>query len=207
MRPKKILAIVSLLILSIIATTLYASNKIFSNNDRILDVAYSELTKDTKKQIDCLADNIYHEARSEPEKGKVAVALVTLNRVEDPRFPKDICGVVKQKTQGTCQFSWFCTPVTSNKRSDSYQSAKEVAVYVYANYEKLHDITKGALYYHADYVNPGWKLQKTVTIGRHIFYKEGGKNYDGKTKPAAEGRFSFETFFLSNDGRDKFIDL
>jgi spore germination cell wall hydrolase CwlJ-like protein len=207
MRPKKILAIVSLLILSIIATTLYASNKIFTLDDKILDVAYSELTKDTKKQIDCLADNIYHEARNEPEKGKVAVALVTLNRVEDPRFPKDICGVVKQKTQGTCQFSWFCTPVTSNKGSDSYQSAKEVAVYVYANYEKLHDITKGALYYHADYVNPGWKLQKTVTIGRHIFYKEGGKNYDGKTKPPAERRFSFETFFLSNDGGDKFINL
>ena len=81
MRTKNILTIVSLLILSIIATTLYASNKIFSINDRILDVAYSELTKDTKKQIDCLADNIYYEARSEPEKGKVAVALVTLNRV------------------------------------------------------------------------------------------------------------------------------
>ena len=207
MRTKKILAIVSLLILSIIATTLYASNKIFTLDDKILDVAYSELTKDTKKQIDCLADNIYHEARSEPEKGKVAVALVTLNRVEDPRFPKDICGVVKQKTQGMCQFSWFCTPVTSNKGSESYQSAKEVAVYVYANYEKLHDITKGALYYHADYVNPGWKLQKTVTIGRHIFYKEGGKNYDGKTKPPAERRFSFETLFLSDDGGDKFINL
>jgi hypothetical protein len=99
MRPKKILAIVSLLILSIIATTLYASNKIFTLDDKILDIAYSELTKDTKKQIDCLADNIYHEARNEPEKGKVAVALVTLNRVEDPRFPKDICGVVKQKTR------------------------------------------------------------------------------------------------------------
>jgi|APGre2960657373_1045057.scaffolds.fasta_scaffold08587_2 spore germination cell wall hydrolase CwlJ-like protein len=207
MRTKKILAIVSLLILSIIATTLYASNNIFTLDDKILDVAYSELTKDTKKQIDCLADNIYHEARSEPEKGKVAVALVTLNRVEDPRFPKDICGVVKQKTQGMCQFSWFCTAVKSNKGSESYQSAKEVAVYVYANYEKLHDITKGALYYHADYVNPGWKLQKTVTIGRHIFYKEGGKNYDGKTKPPAERRFSFETFFLSDDGGDKFINL
>ena len=207
MRTKNILTIVSLLILSIIAITLYASNKIFLINDRILDVAYSELTKDTKKQIDCLAENIYHEARSEPEKGKVAVALVTLNRVEDPRFPKDICGVVKQKTQGMCQFSWFCTPVTSNKGSESYQSAKEVAVYVYANYEKLHDITKGALYYHADYVNPGWKLQKTVTIGRHIFYKEGGKNYDGKTKPPVEGRFSFEAFFLPDDGRDNFNNL
>ena len=30
---------------------------------------------------------------------------------------------------------------------------------------------KGALYYHADYVNPRWKLDKTTIIGRHIFYK------------------------------------
>ena len=207
MRPKKILAIVSLLILSIIATTLYASNNISTLDDKILDVAYSELTKDAKRQVDCLAENIYYEAGYEAEKGKVAVALVTLNRVEDPRFPKDICGVVKQKTQGTCQFSWFCAPVKRNKGSEAYQSAKEVAVYVYANYEKLHDITKGALYYHADYVNPGWKLQKTVTIGRHIFYKEGGKNYDGKTKPPAERRLSFETFFLPDDGRNNFINL
>jgi spore germination cell wall hydrolase CwlJ-like protein len=207
MRTKKILAVVSLLIFTIIATTIYASDKIFSDNDRILDVAYSELTKDAKRQVDCLADNIYHEAGYEAEKGKVAVALVTLNRVEDPRFPKDICGVVKQKTQGMCQFSWFCTEVKTKKGSEAYQSAKDVALYVYANYEKLHDITKGALYYHADYVNPGWKLQKTVTIGRHIFYKEGGKNYDGKTKPAAERRFSFQTFVLSDDGRNNSIDM
>jgi spore germination cell wall hydrolase CwlJ-like protein len=54
----------------------------------------------------------------------------------------------------------------------AYNEAKEVAVFVYANYENLRDITKGALYYHADYVNPRWKLEKTVVIGRHIFYKE-----------------------------------
>jgi spore germination cell wall hydrolase CwlJ-like protein len=43
---------------------------------------------------------------------------------------------------------------------------------MYANYEKMHDLTKGALFYHADYVNPRWKLEKTAVIGRHIFYKE-----------------------------------
>jgi spore germination cell wall hydrolase CwlJ-like protein len=50
-----------------------------------------------------------------------------------------------------------------------------VALHVYANYEMIDDITNGALYYHADYVNPGWKLKKTKVIGRHIFYKEGSK--------------------------------
>jgi spore germination cell wall hydrolase CwlJ-like protein len=136
----------------------------------MLDVTYNQLTKETQKQVDCLADNIYHEAGFEPNDGKVAVALVTLNRMQDPRFPKDICGVVKQRTASVCQFSWFCHKV-SIKNKDAYEQAKEVAVYVYANYEKIDDPTAGALFYHADYVNPKWKnMVKTTQIGRHIFY-------------------------------------
>ena len=143
---------------------------------KFLKVDYSQLTSDARKQVDCLAQNIYYEAGHEAESGKVAVALVTMHRVEDPRFPKDICGVVKQKeSSGTCQFSWFCMPVTLNKNSDTYNKSLDVALYVYANYEYIEDVTKGALYYHADYVNPKWKLEKTTVIGRHIFYKESGK--------------------------------
>lgn len=140
--------------------------------EKILDITYHQLTKETQQQIDCLADNIYHEAGYEPEDGKIAVALVTLNRLQDPRFPKDICGVVKQKTRSTCQFSWFCEHKITNRAKEVYTKARDTAVHVYVNYEKLQDITGGALYYHADYVNPRWKLEKTTTIGRHIFYKE-----------------------------------
>ena len=61
------------------------------------------------------------------------------------------------------------------KHNDVYRNSQEVALHVYANYEMIEDITHGALYYHADYVNPGWKLKKTKVIGRHIFYKEGSK--------------------------------
>ena len=135
-------------------------------------ITYSDLTKEARKQVDCLAENIYHEAGYESEAGKKAVALVTLNRTQDERFPSNICGVVKQKTQGTCQFSWFCMPVKLRRDSDAFRESMEVALFVYANYEKLKDITHGALYYHADYVNPRWKLEKTTVIGRHIFYKE-----------------------------------
>lgn len=144
--------------------------------DRTLDIAYSDLTKDARKQVDCLAENIYHEAGYEPAAGKQAVALVTLNRTQDERFPQNICGVVKQKTQGTCQFSWFCMPVKLRKESDAFRESMQVALFVYANYEKLKDITHGALYYHADYVNPRWRnVEKTTVIGRHIFYKEKAK--------------------------------
>jgi hypothetical protein len=73
--------------------------------------------------------------------------------------------------------------------------------YVYANYENLKDITQGALYYHADYVNPRWKLEKTTVIGRHIFYKESGKRNDDKNESATEGR-TVKTFFYAPDGGD-----
>jgi spore germination cell wall hydrolase CwlJ-like protein len=147
------------------------SSAVFST-DRTIEVNYSQLTPAAKKQIDCLADNIYYEAGYEPDEGKKAVALVTLNRVQDERFGKDICSVVKQKVNSTCQFSWYCEGKKAIRNIFVYNEAREIAVFVYANYENMRDITKGALYYHADYVNPRWKLEKTTTIGRHIFYKE-----------------------------------
>lgn len=142
------------------------------SSEKIIDVQYSQLTKEAKKQVDCLADNIYYEAGYEPDEGKKAVALVTLNRVNDPRYPKDICSVVKQKVNSTCQFSWFCEGKKAIVNYFVYNESKQIALHVYANYENLKDITQGALYYHADYVNPRWKLEKTAKIGRHIFYKE-----------------------------------
>lgn len=160
-------------ILLILLSSVLLTKNTFNGDAIILDVTYNQLTKETKTQVDCLAANIYHEARGEPTDGKVAVALVTLNRMQHPKFPKNICGVVKQRTASVCQFSWFCNTV-SIKNKDAYEHAKEVAVYVYANYDNLKDITKGALFYHADYVNPKWKLEKTTVIGRHIFYKESG---------------------------------
>ena len=143
----------------------------YQPTEKYLNITYTMLTRDTQTQIDCLARNIYFEAGHEPAQGKVAVALVTLNRVNDSRFPKDICSVVKQKTKSTCQFSWFCSNPPM-KNNTAYDASLQVALWVYANYEILDDITKGALYYHADYVNPRWKLEKTTIIGRHIFYKD-----------------------------------
>ncbi len=137
----------------------------------LLDIKYGQLTADARKQVDCLAENIYYEAGYEPRDGQVAVAMVTMNRVQDPRFPKDICSVVKQKVNSTCQFSWFCEP-RKYINQHVYRDNLEVALYVYANYEKLPDNTNGAKFYHADYVNPKWKLEKTTKIGRHIFYRD-----------------------------------
>jgi spore germination cell wall hydrolase CwlJ-like protein len=54
--------------------------------------------KVSNKDVDCLARNIFYEAGGEPEEGKVAVALVTINRVRDGKFGKTICEVVNQRT-------------------------------------------------------------------------------------------------------------
>ena len=187
-----------LIILAMIVVT--AISVTYMNETKILEIRYSELTKDAKHQVDCLAENIYHEAGGEITDGKVAVALVTLNRVQDPKYPKDICSVVKQKTNYVCQFSWFCMPVKVDKNSDRYRDALDTALYVYANYDQLDDITYGALFYHADYVNPKWKLNKTTSIGRHIFYKEGGRNDDEQIKSTVKRRQQRSAFVFPFDG-------
>ena len=163
-----------LLVLFLISSFIFVSASF--STDMIIDVRYEQLTKDAKIQIDCLADNIYHEAGYEPDQGKIAVALVTMNRVQDPRYPKDICSVVKQKVKYTCQFTWFCQDKYTNRQKTAYEESRDIALHVYANYEKIKDFTNGALFYHADYVNPQWRgLERTTVIGRHIFYKEKAK--------------------------------
>jgi spore germination cell wall hydrolase CwlJ-like protein len=142
---------------------------------KIVDVPYTHLNAKEKKEIDCLTDNIFYEAGYEPETGKIAVGLVTLNRVKSNVFEDSVCGVVKQKVKSTCQFTWFCEgkKAVSATQKELYNDVRQVALYVYFNYQVIDDVTKGAIYYHADYVSPGWsKLQKTTKIGRHIFYTD-----------------------------------
>ena len=133
--------------------------------------------RDIEKQLSCLTRNIYWEAASEPFEGKVAVAQVTLNRMESGKFPDSICGVVFQKTtmyeKVVCQFSWFCesTYQTKTIHRQMYQESEEVAKMVLLEGFRLNSI-KEAIYYHADYVNPRWNKEKITQIGRHIFYKD-----------------------------------
>ena len=132
---------------------------------------------DRTKQLDCLTRNIYWEAATEPFEGKVAVAQVTINRVESGRFARDICGVVYQKNviydKVVCQFSWFCDG--SSKIRPIYpahwKEAEEVAKMVLLEGFRLPSM-KNALYFHADYVKPQWGKPQVGKIGRHIFYAD-----------------------------------
>jgi len=129
------------------------------------------------RQLECLTRNIYWEAASEPFEGKVAVAQVTLNRMQSGKFPDSVCGVVHQKNvfyeKVVCQFSWYCEGNHKMKRVHKplWRESEEVAKKVLLEGFRLPSL-KNALYYHADYVNPGWQLPKIEQIGRHIFYGE-----------------------------------
>jgi hypothetical protein len=126
-------------------------------------------------QLDCLARNIYHEAGYEPFEGKVAVAQVTINRAESGKFPSDICQVVYQKNvvyeKVLCQFSWYCSTASVQKPMNGpiYTESMEVAKKVLLEGFRIRDLNQ-ALYFHGDYINPGWGKKPVAKIGRHIFY-------------------------------------
>jgi N-acetylmuramoyl-L-alanine amidase len=132
--------------------------------------------RDMDHEIDCLALNVYFEARGEPMRGRYAVAAVTLNRVAHPDFPASICQVVRQGAElgrHHCQFSWVCDSNADRPRdAAAWAAAREVA------YEALFmdepDPTDGALYFHATTVRPNWSstMVRVVRIGNHIYYRE-----------------------------------
>jgi spore germination cell wall hydrolase CwlJ-like protein len=129
-----------------------------------------------QRDINCLAENVYYEARGESEAGKIAVAEVTINRTEAPGFPDTVCGVVKQQNHHGCQFSWVCwkrrPPI--NKNDQMWVQSQQIATTVLL-YDDHPGIMKqrSALYYHADHVKPGWahKMKFIKRIGGHLFYR------------------------------------
>ena len=143
----------------------------------ITPVEESQITAELRdRQLACLAKNIYYEAGSEPFEGKVAVAQVTLNRTESGQFPGDVCRTIYQKNvvyeKTVCQFSWYCDRETHVKPLNKavYEECLTVAKKVLMEGFRLPGLTN-ALYYHADYINPGWKRERVAKVGRHIFYR------------------------------------
>lgn len=138
---------------------------------------------DAGSEIGCLALTIYHEARGEPDLGKQAVAHVVMNRSRDARFPKRLCDVAWQDRgplREDCQFTWTCDGVSDVPRdARAWQESLDLATLVYDG--KSQDPTGGALWFHADYVDPVWRLAMNPgqQIGRHIFYRGPGGTMGG----------------------------
>lgn len=166
-----------LIAFSVFIVLLFAfSHNRIHHTSSIDETPYTELSKESQREIDCLALNIYREAGVEEAQGMLAVALVTMNRLKTNGFPDTVCKVVKQKTRKVCQFSWVCMNRLPSIDEKIYNYSKALATRVFLNHDLIEDFTEGALFYHADYVKPGWKrLKVTTKIGRHIFYKPIGE--------------------------------
>jgi len=122
--------------------------------------------------FNCLVQAVYFEAGKEIPEGQRAVAEVILHRVQDPRFPKTVCGVIHDSNPKGCQFSWWCDGKSdATPDADRWATSKQAVMDVLEG--AYPDPTKGALFYHARFVRPRWarKLEKTAMIGGHIFYR------------------------------------
>lgn len=137
-------------------------------------------------ELDCLAKNIYFEARSESLAGKLAVGLVVLNRTTSNKFPKQICDVIEQgRYTGSqyaekatydskaCQFSWYCDGISDTPKDyDAWSESQHIAKIILER--KIFDFTDKATHYHSSKINPRWTpgLEKVASIGTHTFYRE-----------------------------------
>jgi len=163
-------------LIAVLTVAQQAVSRKFENLKQARETASPITAQMRQTQLDCLARNIYYEAGSEPFEGKVAVAHVTINRTESGAFPSDICKVVYQKNvvyeKVFCQFSWYCeNPNGALKPMNGpiYTESMEVAKKVLLEGFRLPNL-KNALYFHGDYIRPGWNKQPVAKIGRHVFY-------------------------------------
>jgi hypothetical protein len=136
---------------------------------------YEVSDKYSAKDLNCLAQAVYFEARGESYRGQVAVAQVVMNRLAHPLYPKTICNVVFQDAghRDACQFSFACDgiPEVINEPGP-WKQAEEIAQKVASGELYLTEVGN-ATHYHATYVYPDWapQLRRVTKIGMHIFYK------------------------------------
>lgn len=132
-------------------------------------VAVMDTPDNLSEDMRCLAGAIYFEARGEPLAGQLAVAKVVINRKHSPQFPNSYCGVVYQRSQFSFVKRGTMPRIPEN--SSAWAQAKVIAQI--AHYDHWESEADAALYFHANYVKPGWAKRRVAatTINRHIFYK------------------------------------
>lgn len=125
----------------------------------------------TPEEHVCLAKNIYFEARNESLKGQIAIAFVTLNRLQEARWSDEACGVIYDNKQ----FSWYSDGLSDRPRNNySYDGVALIASAMLDPEIAIFDFTYGSTHYHADYVEPYWSKYMVLKakIDTHIFYYE-----------------------------------
>lgn len=127
-----------------------------------------------ERALECLTQAVYYEAATEGSDGQRAVAQVVINRMRHPAYPSTVCGVVYQGSDRItgCQFTFTCDGSLARLPVPSlWKQAQKIAAQALSG--KVFTPVGHATHYHADYVLPYWadSLDKSVQIGRHIFYR------------------------------------
>ena len=133
---------------------------------------------DDSRDLECLTQAVYYEARGETPSGQAAVAQVVLNRVRHPAFPKSVCGVVFQGAYGggVCQFSFACDGSMRRRREPgAWERAERVAARALSG--AVMGGVGNATHFHTINVSPGWgpRMLKVAQVGLHVFYRFGGR--------------------------------
>ncbi|MFD2443319.1 cell wall hydrolase [Bacillus sp. CGMCC 1.16607] len=119
----------------------------------------------SQAEKDLLARLVSAEAKGESYAGKVAVATVVLNRVDHPKFPNTIKGVIYQISGGHYAFS----PVQNGAINRPADSASKKAVNEALAFRGG---GKGSIYfYNPKTAKSSWIKSRPVTtkIGNHVF--------------------------------------
>lgn len=127
----------------------------------------------SSRELECLTQAVYYEARGETPAGQAAIAQVVLNRARSPSFPKSVCGVVFQGANGRgCQFSFACNGAMHGRRERAaWNRAHKVASRALAGFVMAE--VGAATHFHTTQVNPRWgaSLLRVGQIGVHVFYR------------------------------------
>jgi spore germination cell wall hydrolase CwlJ-like protein len=129
------------------------------------------------RELYCLAENVYYEARGESLDGQYAVAEVTMNRVRAAGYPKTVCGVVydtrwdPSRRRFVGHFSWTGMQDRTDPWGPAWEQAMKVATAVYN--DAYMPLVPDALHYHAIDVQPDWarSMHTVARIGNHVFYQ------------------------------------
>jgi len=124
-------------------------------------------TEPRDAQADCLASAVYWESNGEPLAGQLAVAEVIINRARSGRFASTLCGVITQRSQ----FSFVRGGRIPAPPRSSAGWRNAVAIAHIAIDDLADSPVSTALFFHARYVSPGWRLRRLAAVGNHIFYR------------------------------------
>ena len=151
----------------------FAMHSVFARHERARERALER----QRASLECLARNVYYEARGEPLAGQYAVAEVTMNRAASGSFPDTVCDVVHEKRWDDIRnryvgaFAWTEFYALPEPAGEAWETARKVAEDVF--FRRTPPLLDGATHFHATYIRPSWAKQRrpVARIGGHVFYR------------------------------------